>query len=158
MNAADIFRETMESEEIPGQCPDFLLAQGEHMGFTWVISHNGYGFRCGYVRLPPGHPWYGLDRAEIPAEVHGSVTFTERSIRGNYWIGFDMAHARDLPDPDLPVPPYVAGVNQAMVSIRGVISDLFPSAVRTQEYVEAECRSLCEQAAAAAEEGGGRCP
>jgi hypothetical protein len=121
-----------------------------------VVAHNGMGFRCGYVRLSPGHPWFGLDWAEVPAEVHGSVTFAERSIQGNYWIGFDAAHAGDLPDPDLPVPPYVAEANRAMVGIRVVISDLFPSAVRTQAYVEAECLSLCEQAAeASAKKGGG---
>lgn len=48
----------------------------------------------GYVRLLDGHPWANkelfVDDWDIPAEVHGSITY-----RSGNWIGFDTAHGAD---------------------------------------------------------------
>ena len=128
------------------QRPDDILATGEHQGFKWHVIHNGQGYRCGYVRIPAGHPWHGKDYDNIAAEVHGGLTFAGADVPcdapgedNDWWVGFDCAHAFDLPDPSLPTyhpspSPYPS----------------FMGEVRTQEYVEAECRSLCEQALQAA--------
>jgi hypothetical protein len=136
--------------------PGDVLARGEHLGFEWVVTNNGDGYRCGYVRVPAGHPWHGKDDSELgdTVECHGGVTFAEPDVECHagpddaYWIGFDCRHGGDLPDPELtPPPPASLPENFARM-----ISDAFDfgrpegAAVRTQEYVEAQCRSLCEQA------------
>jgi hypothetical protein len=122
--------------------PNDVLAKGEHLGFQWVVTHNGMGYRCGYVRVPSEHPWYG-EGDSLCVDVHGGITFSEADIPCDapgpdnaWWLGFDCAHAGDAPDPCL----------QSNEALWGLYRH---DTVRTQEYVEHECRSLCEQAAAA---------
>lgn len=128
--------------------PDHVLAKGEHLGFQWVVVHNGRGFRCGYVRVPLGHRWHGADYDGLHVDVHGGLTFAQPDVPcdapgpdTDWWLGFDCAHLLDAPDPSLPLDI-------------GVSPDSGPffegAVVRSQEYVEAQCRSLCGQAAATA--------
>src|SRR5438132_5160947 len=56
--------------------------------------------RCGYVRVPPAHPWHGQSDEDIPAEVHGGLTFAElepceHEDGVGWWIGFDCHHFGD---------------------------------------------------------------
>lgn len=127
--------------------PDHVLSRGEHAGFEWVVVHNGMGYRCGYVRVPVGHPWHGKSDCDVDCEVHGGLTFSEKDVdcdKGGpddaWWHGFDCAHAWDLPDPSLP------NCRELSYGRDGE--------VRTQDFVEGECRSLCEQAAGAQRTGG----
>jgi hypothetical protein len=85
-----------------------------------------------------GHPWHGAD--EPNADVHGGITFSGADVPcetpgedNAWWIGFDCAHCDDAPDYLLPV--LVASFHI-----------LVGGEVRSQEYVEGECRSLCQQA------------
>jgi hypothetical protein len=132
--------------------PADILATGEHLGFQWKVIHNGMGFRCGYVRIPSGHPWHGKGEESLECSVHGGITFSELDepcgdpselAAPSWWIGFDCAHASDAPDPLLPGDRSSFDVVEFLGYKRYV--------VRTQEYVEVECLSLCEQAAAAAQ-------
>lgn len=50
-------------------------------------------FGLGYVKLPEGHKYYGVD--EIPVECHGELTFGEK-IDNKWVIGFDCGHGGDL--------------------------------------------------------------
>lgn len=135
--------------------PNDVLAKGEHVGFEWVVTRNLMGFRCGYVRVPMGHPWHGRSTDDLTeVECHGGVTFADPDLPCDkdgpddaFWIGFDCAHGMDLPDPDLMTPEYRA--IQEMIYPRHPeqpIDSPFRSHIRTQKYVEAECRSICEQA------------
>jgi len=128
--------------------PDMLLLKGEHLGYEWEVTCNRIGYRCGYVRIPAGHPWHGkdYDSVEPYPDVHGGLTFAEPDTdcgKGGednaWWLGFDCAHAGDAPDPGLP------GYEQRLHSVLGEYGS-----IRTTSYVAAECRSLAEQAAAAA--------
>lgn len=131
------------------QRPDDVLSKGEHLGFQWMTVHNGSGYRCGYVRLPAGHPWHGKAYDYPNVDVHGGITFAEADEPCNepgpdvsWWIGFDCAHLGDAPDPELP--------NNALGAIGS--SWMFAGSygeIRSQDYVEAECIKLVEQAAAA---------
>lgn len=121
------------------------LGKGEHLGFEWEIVRNTIGFRCGYIRILPGHPWFGKHYDEIDAHVHGGLTFASEGKacpthgpEAEWWIGFDCAHYMDAPDPALiePGEPTIRSFNGGVV--------------RSQEYVEKECRNLCKQAQAAA--------
>jgi hypothetical protein len=132
--------------------PEFLLAKGVHEGFEWEITNNGIGYRCGYVRIPPGHPWHGRDYDSVepyPA-VHGGLTFAEADTdcgKGGednaWWLGFDCAHAGDAADPSLP-----GRDGKPLPSV--VLHHFDDDVIRTTDYVEAECRSLAGQALAAA--------
>lgn len=137
------------------------LATGEHAGFQWQVVHNGGGYRCGYIRVGRGHPWYGKkdtcafagcwsgephDCQLLKAQMHGGCTFGHHGKacpthgpEAEWWIGFDCAHLYDAPDPALP--GYEPSESRML--------DGLTHEVRTQAYVEAQCRSLCEQARAA---------
>jgi hypothetical protein len=152
--------------------PNDVLANGTHEGHEWVVTHSN-GFRCGYVKVEPGHPWHGKPYQDLQSvKVHGGLTFgqpDEPCDKGGtddgWWLGFDCGHLGDEPDPKLPqdgniryanaFPGMPGLVNDFMAGMMEIADDVcskprdVPEGVRSQEYVEAECRKLCEQAAAA---------
>lgn len=96
--------------------------------------------RCGYVRLPPTHPMYEKHYDDIPAEVHGGLTFcdiescVEKDGKG-WWIGFDCAHSGDaMYDPN-----YVLG------NVARYIYNHPNDHYWTQAEVELETESLADQ-------------
>lgn len=125
--------------------PENVLSEGEHLGHQFVTVHNSLGYRCGYVRVPKGHPWHGKDYDSIAADAHGGLTFAEpdKECHGPgeddaWWVGFDCAHLGDAPDPSLPNKD-----GYPRVSMFG------GDTIKTQAYVEEECFRLCEQASQA---------
>jgi hypothetical protein len=138
--------------------PSDVLSRGIHSGFEWVTMHNGSGCRCGYVRLPLGHPWHGQDRESLTLiDVHGGITYSgpDEVPLGDeghnaWWIGFDCSHARDLPDLDLPMEPAVRRSAEQLVCILsgsvGLPLGLRPT-VKNEAYVVEQCWRLCESAA-----------
>jgi len=130
--------------------PECVLSEGEHAGHEMVTVHNTMGYRCGYVKVEPGHPGHGKNYEDIDASVHGGLTFAEPDLHcgkggadNGWWVGFDCAHSSDLPDPDLP------SEHPEVLSMYQFVLDRYSDTrkIRTQEYVEAQCRDLCEQAA-----------
>lgn len=134
--------------------PDALLAKGEHAGFQWEVTKNGLGYRCGYVRVPKGHPWHGRDyddESMWDVDVHGGLTFAKPDTHCGkdgeddaWWFGFDCAHAGDAPDPSLR-----GRAGRGMADLFSVFDGSFSysGTVKTTEYVAVECRRLAEQAA-----------
>jgi len=63
-----------------------------------VIGLSG-GWRCGYVGIDKGHPWYCVDYNEIDVNVHGGLTYGGTSPIGDdsqrYYLGFDCTHLGD---------------------------------------------------------------
>jgi hypothetical protein len=77
------------------------------------------GSWCGYVAVPPGHPYHGAPYDDVPVEVHGDLTFASYcneedaehgvchvALPGEpervYWLGFDFGHFLDMsPQKDL---------------------------------------------------------
>jgi len=122
--------------------PDALLDKGMWLGYEYEVTSNGRGYRCGYVRIPPGHPWHGkgYDDIEPYPEVHGGLTFARPDVDcgkggddNDWWLGFDCAHYMDAPDPSLP------GYRPDMPAY---------GSIKTTSYVAGQCRSLAKQAAA----------
>jgi hypothetical protein len=121
--------------------PELLLARGTREGLWWEVTVNTMGYRCGYVRVPRGHPWHGRDYDAVRAEVHGGLTFSEPDLyRGclcdGWWLGFDCAHYGDAPDPEL----------RGYACRAGHYSHVTPGIVRTTAYVTAQCEHLADQA------------
>lgn len=112
-------------------CPAQMnpVDQGTEDGVYWVTCRAPlYGAINGYVRIPQGHPWFGLGYDAIDADVHGGLTYSG----GNEgWIGFDTLHSGDI-WPGLPS------------SLR-----FGPAKHWTPELVAEEARRLARQVAAA---------
>lgn len=135
--------------------PHDVLETGEHLGFKYHITNNGSGYRCGYVRVPEGHPWFGKGGMDLNCQVHGGITFGKQDIKcseadgKDWWVGFDCAHAGDLPDPNLPgYDPGRFNLGEMLTMLMERVSSV--NTVRTQEYTRDEVFRLCEQAKSAA--------
>jgi hypothetical protein len=74
--------------------------------FQCIIVRNTSGnmsWLCGYIALPPGHPWHGLGYDDVDATVHGGLTFASPADECHFagvpvesWVlGFDCAHYGD---------------------------------------------------------------
>jgi hypothetical protein len=86
--------------------PDRLQWRTE-AGLAGLVVRNSLGALCGYVGLPPGHPQYGVGCANIDADVHGGLTYSDFCSGGIchvpdpgepervWWVGFDAAHGGD---------------------------------------------------------------
>ena len=125
--------------------PELLLDKGIHEEFEWEVTSNGAGYRCGYVRIPAGHPWHGKDYDDIEPypDVHGGLTFAEADTHcgkggedNAWWLGFDCGHVGDAPDPELPG-YYARGNWSGNDTIKGT------------GYVTLQCMILADQAKAA---------
>jgi hypothetical protein len=126
---------------------------GHVHGFEYEIVANRIGFRCGYIKVLPGHPWFGKGYNDIDAEVHGGLTYASEGTacpgdhdeKAEWWVGFDCGHGGDAMDPTL-MPP---GRELDTEWWNGQ-SDKYGYTVKTTEYVRTECASLANQAQAAA--------
>lgn len=80
---------------------------GHYKDYEFLVTFNDMGFRCGYVAVPEDHPAYNHADSYPDYDVHGGVTFYDKShiaelILGHTctdkWIGFDCGHAGDFND------------------------------------------------------------
>jgi hypothetical protein len=76
-----------------------------------LIVRGHLGALCGYVGLPPGHPWHGKDYGadDMSPDVHGGLTFAAPCDEDGrichvpqpgepadvWWLGFDCGHGGD---------------------------------------------------------------
>lgn len=67
-----------------------------------ILRNDTTGTLCGYVGVPKGHRFWGMDYDEgepdlmaISREVHGGLTFASGE-NGWWFFGFDTAHADDF--------------------------------------------------------------
>lgn len=81
-------------------------------GLPCLIRRNRMGVWCGYVAVPPGHPFHGEDYDLLSVEVHGRLGYAdfcdgEEGVGichvprpgepGDvYWFGFDCGHYCDV--------------------------------------------------------------
>jgi len=117
--------------------------------------------RCGYVRVPPGHPLYGAEYGADSVDslrAHGGVNFsgiepcTEHEDGQGWWFGFDCGHAWDAKfDPNVDpetLPPYAREV----YDIYARCNMLHDGHYWTEVEVVAECDRLADQLVAVAQE------
>lgn len=145
--------------------PDHVAWRSAH-GYPCILhralhaSDKGGGHWCGYVGVPPGHPWHGqpmdssFDGPEQP-RVHGGITYAE-PCNGHichvpepgesddvFWLGFDAAHAGDLQP-----------LTQKLLRDLRHDADVFmrDDVYRDMAYMRAQCECLADQAVRAASE------
>ena len=72
----------------------------EYNGFTYMVCFNAKeGFRCGYVKIPEGHPFYenrDFRDFNVGYEVNWGLSFSGRlKDHDGWWIGFDCNHSNN---------------------------------------------------------------
>lgn len=115
--------------------------EGKHAGLPTLALRNPMGGWCGYVAVPPGHPFHGQPYDEhYDLDVHGGLTYSDRCDGSRichipkpgepddvWWFGFDCGHSSDL--------------------LPGMRDYGFGGTYRTLDYVRAEIQKLAEQLA-----------
>lgn len=135
-----------------GSEPD--LVDFEHHGFRCKIQRKIFhakdgtffgGYLCGYVHIPPDHPWskFTDDTLEFPADAHGGITFNACSLFEGHWIGFDCAHSHDV-NPSMR--DFYEELNGEKIEEYVEDVSIFKPIYRTVLFCIEECRSLAEQA------------
>jgi hypothetical protein len=143
--------------------PDKVQWVDEATDLDCLVVRNHSGALCGYVGVPPGHPWHGVDYSSIEPfpGVHGELTFSDFCREGVdheteaaichvpepgrpdhvWWIGFDCAHAWDL------VPRYdQMPLGNGKTVADALIEHMTPRPTyRDLDFVMTECRSLAAQ-------------
>lgn len=80
-----------------------------------LIVRNRAGSLCGYVGVPPGHPWHGMPFQDVPTDVNGrELSFSGLCEEGAedapavchvpqpgrpadvWWIGFHCSYGMEL--------------------------------------------------------------
>ena len=64
--------------------------------FTGFVKRHQLGYNLGYIRIPNGHYFYGVDYNNIRVDVHGGLTFSSLGEDNSWIIGFDTAHIGDF--------------------------------------------------------------
>jgi hypothetical protein len=125
----------------------------EHAGLACILHRGPAGAWCGYVAVPPGHPWHGKGY-DCEVDVHGGITYAQK-CQGDichvakpgepddvWWLGFDCNHHGDL---DLQkVTEYGRG---------NAFDGYFHLEYRTVDYARRETQRLANQARLAAAGG-----
>jgi len=129
--------------------PEAVLLEFTESGFECAITHNGTGYRCGYIKVGLTHPWYGREYDAVDVDVHGGLTFSKADVPcdaegddQDWWLGFDCGHFGDACDRSL----MHVGDPRAFDRC---------GTVRSTEYVREQLVSLVAQAIDAVESSEG---
>lgn len=130
----------------------------EYKGFPCVVLFMPMGYRCGYVGLLKGNKYYKKKYDDIPVDCHCGLTYSEPGLfrqndNDTWWIGFDCVHLCDGIDIESFKKYYMnelksKAVDTQRAAMLGVyqmyrLCNEYP--VRTQEYVENECKKIIDQ-------------
>lgn len=143
--------------------PDKTLWIDAATDLDCMTFRNRMGVWCGYVGVPPKHPWYGVhyDEIEPSPDVHGGLTFSDFCHEGHgdeaichtpepgrparvWWLGFDCHHMLDMP-------PLMADPAPGFAEFQSIYTDKrfnvpgFQYVYRTLDYAQAECVGLAAQ-------------
>jgi hypothetical protein len=130
-----------------------------HLGFPCLIFRAGHtGALCGYIAIPPKHPWYKLHGNDLDVDVHGGITYAadchgvicheprKGESRKVWWLGFDCGHAFDVMPALIKVRQEARELLFRTVNLGVKLPD---ERYRDLAYVTAEVNRLAEQAEAA---------
>jgi hypothetical protein len=120
-------------------------------GFVGLLYRSELGAWCGYLGVPPDHPWYGCSQTALDdvLDAHGGITHAGEcdghichvpdpgEPEHLWWVGFDCAHAFDL----------VPGIVRALPPrLRKNRTAFHGWQYRTERYARDEVEQLAVQA------------
>lgn len=80
-------------------------ARFKYKGYECRVLFMDMGHRCGYIKIPEGHPLCVDDYDYINEFVncHGGLTYAAHYLNGEkcddgVWVGFDCCHSTDVID------------------------------------------------------------
>ncbi len=92
--------------------PDLVEWRDAATGYPCLVVRGPTGALCGYVGVPPEHPYSGKPYSEVDDHVpaHGGLTFSDSCHEDGsichvplpgepdavWWFGFDCAHSGDV--------------------------------------------------------------
>lgn len=130
------------------------IARWRHVGMECcIVRHPVRGHLCGYVGLPPDHPFYEMEWSDVDGyiRVHGGVTLcigewplttAPKEEVGEdprlWWIGFDTTHGQDY------APGAGITVGSLLYPDKGW-SEWNLSHYRNFDYVRKETNDMAEQ-------------
>jgi hypothetical protein len=111
-------------------------------GLDCLMVRSRYGNWCGYVGIPEGHRYFGMDYNELEFAVHGGLSYSdfcfehichvpeEGRPERVWWLGFDCGHCFDFS-------PYWA-MDMKLYRIQA-------RSYKDVDFVKAECARLAGQ-------------
>ena len=135
--------------------PESVLEEGYRHDFEWAIIYNSMGYLCGYLKVEPGHPWYGLEYSDIDAIAHGDeLNYSQPDVPcggegsegvgpdsdNGWWVGFHCGGCFDLPRLEWAS----EGHREMVLIVRRIMKELGREI--TVDYVKGELNALASQA------------
>ena len=109
-------------------------------GYEAIVVVQPQGHRCGYVKVPKGHPADWHHRDEIDISVHGGLSYENITNNGTIF-GFDCGHFFDAPDVNLMTLQYRL-VHDQLCSFGDIYAD---GVIRSLDYCIEECENMAKQ-------------
>lgn len=97
-----------------------------------ILRHPELLHLCGYVGVPKSNKYFGKGYDDVPAEIHGGLTYADGNLRlqpekNLWWFGFDTGHLGDK-----------------IISDPLGYGDFGNGVYRTMKYTEEETKNLAE--------------
>ena len=143
---------------------------GVYKDYEYLIVMNGHGHRCGYVALPPEHPYSNTPKEErtmggrpyesypyedLDISCHGGLTFMapDHDLKEllpipctDMWIGFDCGHCDDLSDEENFKKYFGEEAHEQKKSFFDIIRSGYPGqSIKDFNYTEQQCHSIIDQ-------------
>ena len=131
---------------------NILESTFRYKGYQCVVLFTELGHRCGYVYVPYWHKQYEVDYDDIPVKCHGGLTYSDHRLMDKeypgWWIGFDCAHAGDMPDRESQIRYFGNTKQDSFFNMLNFMTGNYSGdfgTVKTLDYCEQECRDIVEQ-------------
>ena len=136
-------------------------ARFEYDGYECRVLFMDRGYRCGYIKIPKGHPLCVDDYDYINnfVECHGGLTYAKYSLNGEkcndgVWVGFDCCHSDDATDLECLEKYYPEEFNKYCKEWWEYYASrrLCYQTIKTLDFCKDQLKSLAEQLEAIKEE------
>lgn len=125
-----------------------------YKGYKCCVLFQALGHRCGYVLVPRYHKVYGhlySDTICFNIKCHGGLTYSSHSLlereSPSWWIGFDCAHAGDIPDRESQMRYFGNAAQDSYFNMLNFMTgnDTGFGTVKNLDFCIQECKNIVDQ-------------
>lgn len=136
-------------------------ARFKHKGYECRVLFMNMGHRCGYIKIPKGHPLCVDDYNYINnfVKCHGELTYAAHYLNGEecsdgVWVGFDCCHSDDVIDLEALEKYYPEQINKYSREWWEAYASRWSCAqtIKTLDFCKDQLKSLADQLKAIKEE------